>query len=257
MITRRLWRILKNPPETHPIMLRTTLQSNEYGVPWVLWLIMLPISPMLIPFILIFSGTSYSVLWCVGISHQIMQAKHTINYELLCILPEGEYQLNWFITLGYLYRNHSFKNINGISMWVIRLVTGFLILQALFNVQVDTSTVIISGFMTIGLVIHHFQAIGMGILFGMILPTYKLDSLSTTILAFSIQSAVQVLSLVSIALIGMALLGHVDNPVMTGITCLALLLGYLSMREFGIYTLWWSVVARLSGEDLAIMEFKM
>lgn len=254
MITRRLWRILKNPPETHPIMMRSIMQSNEYGIPWVIWIVLLPFSPMLIPLSILFAGTSYSILWGVSISHQIMQAKRGINYDLLCILPEGEYQLNWFITLGYLYRNPSFKNINGIGLWIVRLMLGFLMLQAVSNLQINVSAVIIIGFMMVGLFAHHFQAIGMGILFGMILPTYKLDHLSTTILAFSIQTSIQVLSLVSVALIGMALLHDADNPVITGGICAVILLIYLCLREFGLYTLWRSVIVRLSGD---IMEFKM
>ena len=159
-ISAQLWRLLANPPYTHPLYRRNAIP--RVGPEWLHGILRvinttapvlyLPVTAffccsitsgqtglmlgVLAVGVLLFNGTLYGLGWSMGIAGELSSERERNAYELLCLLPSGALGVVWAIAAGTMHRENNIrKRADRHLLILIGLLVFALVLSlsAVFN----------------------------------------------------------------------------------------------------------------------------
>jgi hypothetical protein len=278
MMTFRLWRALHHPPAKHPLFRRLVLLPGITDRRYVSWPTLIvnfvteiaARSPTLLivtaPLILVFIGLTYGIDCTLRVGTSIAKTREDDTFDVLSLSPPGAIGACWAICTSVLYRNRDFDRLREVVRGVlvvalIVVIIGDMIL-ALFSTprfvrtQVGPPLLIphILGLSLIAGVIYieYVQSAVLGVVVGLLIPTYSRSRFDTGFMAFGVFLMLQIGVYFVTVLAGFALLPALLNPaalsgqfVDVGMTAIRLLIFY-GAREALIATLWRLVVLRLN-----------
>ncbi len=187
MMTRRVWRAFRQPPLKHPLFERLVTSaafSPAFGPLWWnnlaiqgqiwLWSLLFIVDVRALP-LMVLSGTLYGALWAVSISGAILQERNSGTYDLLCVMPEGSFGVNWAICMSCLHQGEAFRQVNSQEAWTIRLMLMIPLIitanLALNRWLTDSPVALLwMGVLVLLFYLDHIQSIIMGTLFGLLAP---------------------------------------------------------------------------------------
>lgn len=297
MLTWRLWGILSSPPIAHPLFQYiadvpsretryllwfspVTFLSLLFYIllgTWFVPLIALPLLFSPLPGFLVvfwvFTGTFYGAVWLLVISKTLVRNIGYGVYDLISLSPAGALSAVIAITTGCLYRNRTFRLINGQRSRILHLMlimpvmaTLLLMLASLGGNHefINIAFVIVSTSLAAAAVFRmdHVQSIVLGILLGMTLPTFVRRR------AFNYTIGVGLFVIIQIICYSFLLLATVIalpywlrilglNGWYTDVLALGLgVAAFYSLRELVIRLLWFLLLRELDADksDLKLLQ---
>ncbi|MBZ0275046.1 MAG: hypothetical protein K8I60_02805, partial [Anaerolineae bacterium] len=283
MITWKIWRQLRNPSFSHPLLRRTLKMQQRMSYPVArtalevlggLFLCVSMLSPvflllMLLLVLLIFNGTIYSLIWAVRTSGSIARLHASGQYDLLCVTPDGRIGIHWAVCVGTLHRSNRLTQIhNAIRGSLAGILIGVLLIgfigffrdiqntsgDSLFSngekILNDLTVFVNMLLFLLALYTDHIHSITLGVVVGMSVPLLRQRPFDSQIIA----AALYLLLQVSIYGAALVILAGV-NRIFAGTTAplILFLLPFLRMalffaiREGVMMLLWRRLADRLEG----------
>lgn len=262
LTTWKLWRVLKKPPETHPLYQRT-VETKGHPIPWYTGLAELIGVLLFVPMI-VFTSAVYSMGWVVGISSSIAKERRQGTYDLLALSPGGPLGINWAVCLGCLYRNQIYRSINTRDAWIARFVIISILLFTLSAPFLGSDAS--AGQMLVALVyvaaviaivyLDHIQSILLSSLTGMLTPTYTTEQFNAQLWAFSVFVGVQTASYVATLLVTFVIVPAL-LPEGAAAQIIAVVIGvsvFYGLREAVIGQMWRLLKERLNVDSAEVKE---
>ncbi len=302
----QLWRALINTPQTSPIFRRAFMLSRRYmqvmDVPELppinLWegfqkFLTRIISILggvgfligvacLLPFVALLTVTSafvYGIRCAVQTSGNIANERERKTYDLLCVLPQGQFGINWSVCATHIRRYENFETFRQIFRGLTYLlIIGVVLLIAIILMNLgDTPSstrnydgvysVIQNGThliaISIGLYLNFMQSVVVGSLIGIIVPTYtenRLDAQMYSVMGFmTIQVFVYALSLFLSLMVAPLLILNLQLTVWleTGTQAWTLLIIFGMITEILTRILWIHARHRLHPESSEIQTIHL
>jgi hypothetical protein len=263
MITWKIWRGIRMPPQHHPLF-RRVMVAPLRPTPWYVGCAVILVAPILLLPAILFTSAFYSLRWAVTIGGMIARERETGMFDLISLSPDGALGASWAVCTGSIYRNQSLQQIQSPMSWVIRLGFTLLILASLGNfveplVPIGANSTLgtiipllylftLSG----ALYIDHVQSVAMGSLIGMLMPTFTRSRIDAGIGALIVFLLLQITTYVLTLLIGFSLLPALFSLLNFSPSLEAILLPVLRLAIFGairegmIAGLWKALVERLN-----------
>jgi hypothetical protein len=263
MLTWKIWRGLRNPPQQHQLF-RRVMVAPLRPTPWYVGCAVILIAPLLLLPAILFTSAFYSLRWAVTISSMIARTREAGMFDLISLSPDGALGASWAICTASIHRNQSLQQIQSPMSWLVRLGFTLLILASVgnfveplvpFGTNSTLGTIIpllylftLSG----ALYVDHMQSVAMGSLIGMLMPTYTRSRIDGGVGAFIVFLLLQVTTYVLTLLIGFSFLPSIFRGFDVTPTTAAILLPILrlvifwAIREGMIAGLWRVLVERLN-----------
>ncbi len=273
MLTWTLWRALRNPPFADPLFQRVyrakarsrrlvrALQIGTIylficlaaGFIWPLLALNLAITMLVI---LIAFNSLAAVVLADRISATIAKEREMQTYDLLCLLPVGEFGVDWSLSTGSLYHSTLFRttgflmrllSVGLLGALVIAFIIPLMLLIGRWGGQDVLHLFLVLWYallMGVGLYMSHIQLVVLAHLIGMLTPAFTNSRLNARMLAAGSVLLFCVGVYLSTAVIGFVTLGslyralHIPDPVaVISLPVLRLTIFY-GLHEAVIYLIW-------------------
>ena len=229
-----------------------------FGVPATI-IVAILVTPLALPVVIgVLSG-----FWAASISHALVRERQTHTYDLLCAMPDGVLGANWAIASGSLHQGNIFSALRAAMVGALLLgglLLGLLLLVTMVLLLRDNpaTTIIVAvrtmGDITVILILfyaHFVQSIVMGVLVGVFIPTRLSSRIDAPWVAFTLNTALQVGTLLIFYLFIMAagpVLGTLTSATPLPFICVPFvyLLFFLVLRDAVILWLWEAITTRLN-----------
>lgn len=255
MLTRRLWRVLRTPPDEPSLF--AYIAGQPSAPPWYIFGIE-AIGLLLVVPMMIFTSSVYGIGWAVSISGALAEERQRERYDLLCMILGGTLAVNTGLCRACLHRNRTFSNMTSRETWLGRTIIAAAIGLYIINeslVQNDTLTLLLllSSLVLLALITYfdHMYSTVLCSLLGMLIPTYTRNRGDAQFMAFLsflvLQILTYTLTLLAIMLLypGFLIAAHLIS-----------LLLYVGLRE-GCVWLLWRLLAKRLGADSKELDFHM
>jgi hypothetical protein len=212
----------------------------------------------LLPLMLFGTGLLYGIECALRISHVIIREQENGTFALLSLSPPGQLGMSWVIGTTSLYRNREFDQLhsiikNGLAITLL-VITWFSLLALLFfypalSPRTEGAMVVLPIYFTLILVLgvsylDYIQSVILGCMIGLLVPTFRENSLNSAVYALGGFLLVDVGTLLFTALVGVVvlpqaydLLGVYGEAANWSLVVLSLAT-LVSAREMVIRTLW-------------------
>ncbi len=233
--------------------------GEPVNLPWAVACLTIVIAPLvLLPAIILLSA-AYGLRWAVQIAGRIAAEQEAGRYDLLALLPGGEYGLARAVTGACLHQNGSLQQIQSVGAWILR---GFFALVLMLSFSTLSPLVVSSsevaaypmfialfylGTLMAAAYVDHRHSVILAILVGMWIPTIARRRLDAAAGACFVYLLLQVTAyLITViggftvlpSVVGMFAMDAGGSAVLVAILRLTLL---FSVREVVIWLLWTAV----------------
>lgn len=276
-----LWKALYYPQPQHPIFRyaqQARPQSKALAWYWqifyallgfclAVFVLLFPVpaflsllaSLILVPaLLLIFNGTVLGTYWITLIAERIAHERRNGRSDLLSLLPDGDFGVNWQLAMGVVHRNgylqQSYRILRG-TLLIVLVLLVFGLLLFTFGAAVATSAQeranhwrIFLDILLIGLVFlffwaDHIQSIIIAVLLALSLPYMQQEETLLKIIAPVSFLAIQSISYLfgfGLFFLGLATLEFIALPLL--LFASLLLLSFCVYREIVIRALWYQLL---------------
>ena len=190
----KLWRNIGSPAQyqTSPLY----AMSGAPPPPLSNWLSCLFIfgALLFIAPLILFMSTVAGAIGAATSSFTMSRERESGRFDLLSTTPAGTFGVSWLVGLGAIHRRKLYQRLNMELTWIFRvsvILLGFSMVQfAVVGSPANTEAQFVLGLILFDLFlvllafyVDHVQALTLGVLVGMLIPTFISDRFSTQIAA--------------------------------------------------------------------------
>lgn len=258
-----LWQAVKAPPRTrHPLYqrgVRLPFQLNNALSCALIFGALLFIMPL----ILLISSV-IGTLAAATSSAAISRERETGRFALLAVTPEGAFGASWLLGLGAVHRRDAYRRVQSWQTWVFRgaiIFIGVFVLELMLNanraVTISQTAVIMLEILLIlaGFYIDHMQALTLGVLVGVWMPTVAPDRIGAQTGAVMIYLLLRVLTLLVALVLVFGILPLLPLPAL--ITRLVQFGAFVAVNELFVLLIWLDLVDRLNGDARSLQRWRL
>lgn len=259
MLTYKLWHGFKRPFPEHPLYQRVVTTPNK-PMPWYVGCAVILVAPFLLLPAFVFMSAIYALRWAVTIATTITHEHETGMYDLVSLTTSGPIGCCRAISTACLHRNESMEQIQSPGAWIMRIVFSLVLMLSVASL---TQPILVSPsnpnlnlllsaiyllLMAVAIYIDHVHSIIVGILVGILTPTYATNRLDAGFAALLVFLLIQVTTYMLTLILGFVALPNllealaISAPIMTLLLAPLRLVIFFALREWLVRVLWKVVV---------------
>ena len=265
-----IWQAVATPPRPdHPLYQRgvsTAFRINNVLSCTLIFGALLFIMPLIL-----FISTVIGAIAAATSSSAVSQERQAGRFALWAVTPMGEFGASWLLGLGAVHRRDAFRRLQSWRTWVFRgafVLVGYVMLEVIIVLSTSAPLwelpVIFLGLVLVmsGFYIDHIQALTLGVLVGLAMPTYAGDRIGAQTGAVVFYLFLRVLTILAAILLMFGILGPLFGLLprnfitLTGLRLLQFA-AFVAVNEAVIAVVWAVLKSRLYSDAESLQLWRL
>ncbi len=266
----QLWQAVAMPPNAnHPLYQRGV--STAFRINNVLSCTLIFGAILFIMPLILLISTVIGAIAAATSSSAVSQEREAGRFALWAVTPLGEFGASWLLGLGAVHRRDAYRRLQSWRTWVFRgafVFIGYLLVEAIVVVSTGASVwevpVVFLGLILVmvGFYIDHIQALTLGVLVGLAMPTFAGDRIGAQTGAVVLYLTLRVFTLLAAFLLMFGVFGQSFELLPRNIVTLTVLrllqfAAFAVVNEAVIAAAWYVLKSRLYSDAESLRVWRL